>query len=868
MGLVSMDFDGDGKTDIAVANATNSVAVYRNTSTVGAASFVQDYDQDQSSYGYSPIHLAAGDLDGDGKPDIAMANNAGNGLAVFHNTSTVGHISMTELAPFPEGAAANWVAIGDINGDGKPEMVCVNNGANTIVVYTNTSTPGNISFGVLDTLYVAATPTPDLPWAVGIADLDGDGKPDLAVSDNNTNLVSVFRNTGAVGGPLSFGTNQPFAVGDNPEGLAIGDLDGDGLPEIIVANNTDGTVSILHNTSTPGNMNFVRGIDQPTGATPFAVSVADLDGDGHPDLAVVNYGDNNVSVLKNASSMGSIAFAAQAVYPVSYAPMDITTADLDGNGMPDIAAVDNNNQDFSVLLSLSPTSTGIGSFTPKSGPAGTTVTITGINLSGATAVSFGGVPAASFMNVSSTTITAVVGSGATGNVSVVTPNGSASLGTFTYGALPTPTITSFSPTTATYGTTVTIYGTNLTGINGVSFGGQNALSFDLVSDTAITVVVGNGATGDLILTSAAANDTATGFIYTIPPVLTITGFYPINGPQGTVVTITGKGLSTNPSVSFGGVAATNVKIISDTLIKAVVGSGATGMVKASSFNGADSASTFTFLTSGTSSSILLTSCTPLSGGTGASITINGVDLSTATSVTFGGVPAASFTIVSDTQIVATVGAGSSGVVKVANPGSADSIPNFVFTYDSTKTGPGGTFQLVTFTGTLTAARSVLQWQTVNDAGVAYYAVERGVDGYNFNTLSTVKSVAAGGLGHTYTYTDSMPKPGVNFYRIKVQDTTAAYSYSPIIQIQVLSMAMPVYPNPVKYGFFLVDLPSVKRPSVFRLTNSWGMVVATIDVPAGVAQQRIDIPGFLPGTYRLSWTDGVSIAYQTILVLYK
>jgi hypothetical protein len=264
----------------------------------------------------------------------------------------------------------------------------------------------------------------------------------------------------------------------------------------------------------------------------------------------------------------------------------------------------------------------------------------------------------------------------------------------------------------------------------------------------------------------------------------------------------------------------------------------------------------------------LTSCTPMSGGVGASITITGSDLTSATSVSFGGVPAASFSIVSDNEIVATLGAGGTGEVKVAGASSADSIPNFVFTYDSTKTAPQGAFQLVSFTGDPVAGRSALQWQTVNDAGVAYYAVERGVDGSNFATISTVKSVAAGGLGHTYSYTDSMPKPGVNFYRIKVQDTTAHYTYSDIIQVQLLSMTMPVYPNPVKYGFFLVDLPSVKRPSVFRLANAWGMIVQTIQVPAGVAQQRINVPGLLPGTYRLCWTDGVSIAYQTILVLYK
>lgn len=863
--IVCMDFDGDGSPDIAVANTGGpSVSVYRNTSTIGTPSFTTQYDTVQD-LSYGPFGIAAGDLDGDGKPDLVMANNYSNFLRVFQNTSTVGQISMKELPALTQGNTGSWVAIGDCNGDGKPEILCVNQNDDDVVLYTNTSTVGTISFGVHDTLLAA---DPALPWSVAIADIDGDGMPDIIMSDWNTSLVSVFRNTGTRGGPLSFSPEVPFAVGQNPMGVAVGDLDGDGLPEVITTNATDNTVSILHNTSTIGNISMVRGTDLPTGNWPTAVAVGDLDGDGHPDLAISNYGDNTASVLRNTSTPGTISMAARVDYAVDYAPWDIAIADMDGNGMPDIITPNSNNQDFSVLINQSPTSPAIASFAPNTGSSGTQVTITGINFTGATSVSFGGVPAASFNVVSSTSITAVVAGGATGNVSVVTPNGAASLGTFTYGAVPLPVITSFTPMSATYGTTVTINGSNLSQVTGVSFGSENPLSFTIVSDSEITAVVDTGATGDVVVEASAGNDTVTGFTYIAPAPLTITNFSPVSGPQGTVVSITGSGLSTNPAVFFGGVPAANVNVISDNLIKAVVGSGATGSVTVTSFNGADSLSAFTFLASGPPPALLLTSCTPLSGGTGASITINGSDLSSATSVTFGGVPAASFTIVSDSQIVATLGAGATGDVRVANTGSADSIPDFVFTYDTTKTAPQGAFQLVTFTGALTAARSALQWQTVNDGGVAYYAIERGVDGSNFTTIGTVKSKAAGGLGYAYTYTDSLPKPGVNFYRIKVQDTTALYSYSAVIQIQLLSMTMPVYPNPVKYGFFLVDLPSIKRPSIFQLTNTWGMIVQTIQVPAGVAQQRINLPELLPGTYRLSWTDGVSTAYQTILVLYR
>jgi hypothetical protein len=78
--------------------------------------------------------------------------------------------------------------------------------------------------------------------------------------------------------------------------------------------------------------------------------------------------------------------------------------------------------------------------------------------------------------------------------------------------------------------------------------------------------------------------------------------------------------------------------------------------------------------------------------------------------------------------------------------------------------------------------------------------------------------------------------------------------------------MPVYPNPVKYGFFLVDLPDISKVSQFRLTDLNGKVVQTITVPGGVAQRRINVPGLKPGTYSLFWTNGVRTAVDIVLIL--
>ncbi|WP_207631729.1 IPT/TIG domain-containing protein, partial [Niastella yeongjuensis] len=112
----------------------------------------------------------------------------------------------------------------------------------------------------------------------------------------------------------------------------------------------------------------------------------------------------------------------------------------------------------------------LSSFTPASASLGTTITIKGNNLTNATAVNFGGTPATAFTVTSDTTITAQVGTGSTGFVKVITPDGVDSLGTFTYVTL-APHVISFTPTSGTATTIVSIKGSNFTGTTAVSFGG-------------------------------------------------------------------------------------------------------------------------------------------------------------------------------------------------------------------------------------------------------------------------------------------------------------------------------------------------------------------------------------------------------------
>ena len=153
----------------------------------------------------------------------------------------------------------------------------------------------------------------------------------------------------------------------------------------------------------------------------------------------------------------------------------------------------------------------INSFTPVSAGNNGSVVITGKALSNATAVSFGGVAATSFVVNSSTQITATLATGASGIVSVTTPAGTATLAGFTF--VPAPTISSFTPTKTNRATTITITGTNLNNATSVSLGGTPVTSFTVVNSTTITAVVGTGTTGTITVITPGGTATATGFVY-------------------------------------------------------------------------------------------------------------------------------------------------------------------------------------------------------------------------------------------------------------------------------------------------------------------------------------------------------------------
>jgi len=410
------DLDGDGKADLAVANSTsNTVSVFRNTGSASSITYAAKVD---FISGDGPISVSIGDLDGDGKADLAVTNYNSNTVSVFRNTSTgTNIISFASKVDFTTGIFPYSVSIGDLDMDGKADLVVSNLFTSAVSVFRNTSSVGSISYDAK-----VDFPTGANNYSVSIGDLDGDGKADLAVTNSLTATVSLLRNMSSPGS-INYDAKVDYATGIGPISVSIGDLDMDGKADLAVANVSGNTVSVFRNTSSAGSISYDAKVDFTTGAGPYSISIGDLDGDSKADLAVANGGSNIVSVLRNNSSSGSISYDAKVDFTTGAAPYSISIGDLDGDGKADLVVANVFSNTVSVLRNtiISISTPTITTFSPASGPIGTTVTITGTNFDVTPAnntVAFNGTTAVVTASTTTSITTTVPAGATTGKISV------------------------------------------------------------------------------------------------------------------------------------------------------------------------------------------------------------------------------------------------------------------------------------------------------------------------------------------------------------------------------------------------------------------------------------------------------------------
>ena len=563
-GVASADLDQDGRVDIvAVSTYSKLILVQKNTGTVGAPAFISNGNY---ATGNQPGSISIADIDGDGKQDVVVANGGSNSVSIFKNISinqdTIILLSKQDL---PVGNLPLTAVVCDLDNDGRPDIVCTNANDNTVSILRNTSSAGTISFASKIDLN-----TGKYPDALTTGDLDNDGKNEIVVTNMDDNSISVFKNN-CTPGVMTFNSKIDFGVATGPSNIAAGDLDGDGNVDIVVGSAQAGQVVLENTTTTTISFALPKYFSVAFGSGTASTSIGDLDGDGKPDIAFTTNFYYGAVVLKNLSVPDSISFAESPIYRFGDIPSSGNLADLDNDGKLDLYATKNGAANITVLKNTV-TRPYVTNFTPTINGNGGTVTITGINFNTTSSVRFGGVPASSYFVESPTSIKAVVDTGSTGDVVVTTNYGSAKRPGFTFSR--PPTITYYTPSAGGTGTVVTITGTNFTGTTSVKFGGQPATSFVIISPTVMTATVGTISTGvfEISVTNPFGTATMPGF-YTG---LTIQSFFPTSGPAGTFVTIKGTHFSNTPTDNhlYFGASKANISASNDSVITAIVPPGA------------------------------------------------------------------------------------------------------------------------------------------------------------------------------------------------------------------------------------------------------------------------------------------------------
>jgi hypothetical protein len=436
--VLTADFNGDGIPDLVILGSGISVLLGNGGGTFTAA---------PSPSADSPGAIAVGDFNGDGIPDLAVAPAfdegtsevlLGNGDGTFTNAGGI-------LENDNNTVTSNAIAAEDFNGDGKLDLVetCSGNEApcNNLLL---------ILSGNGDGTFTQFSETP-LPFAgsqsMAVGDFNGDGQPDVAVTNSGANGVNVFLDNE---GGLSFVYTMP-ATGAGPSSIAAADFNGDGKLDLAVANSGSNNVTILLGN---GDGTFTAAASPATGMAPNSLAVGDFNGDGVPDLAVANSGSSNVAILLGN---GDGTFKAATSPAADTGSTSVTAADFNGDGKEDLVVANSRDSSATALLAetaltiatvnnISPV--GVGTHLVKAIYSGD------VNYGGSTSADVSLIVVPPGLTLSGTSVSVVAGASGTSSLTITPTNGfsgsvtlECGIVTYTGNASDVPTCSSIPPVT-------------------------------------------------------------------------------------------------------------------------------------------------------------------------------------------------------------------------------------------------------------------------------------------------------------------------------------------------------------------------------------------------------------------------------------
>ena len=344
--MCAKDINGDGFADLVFvqspsANAKTIQLQYNNGDGTFASPVIVYLGSNAS---FTPGATAAADVNGDGKPDIISLNNDNASLEVFLNNGSnvfpVADVYIAHLTSGDPGNRATDVRVTDINGDGKPDLVIARRHTDKFATFIN---DGTGHFGLVNLFTIGFS-----QWEIECADVDNDGDIDLLTThDQNGNSFTVAYNDGY--GNFVNPTSYPTSA--IPHSIRVGDFNGDGYADVAVScqvtisssipNSFNGFVTVYLNN---GDGTFAQRADYSSNGLPIGMAVGDVDGDQKLDIVLANYLGgiqypfSSVSVLKGNGSGGF--FGLRSFNSSLGQPIGCILMDADNDGKLDIIARD------------------------------------------------------------------------------------------------------------------------------------------------------------------------------------------------------------------------------------------------------------------------------------------------------------------------------------------------------------------------------------------------------------------------------------------------------------------------------------------------------------------------------------------------
>jgi hypothetical protein len=362
------DFNADGILDLAVANEITqniSVLLGNGSGGRGDGTFGSKVDYPASD---NATFVMTGDFNSDAILDLAVANGGSNNVSILlgNGIGGQGDGTFAERVDYLAGTNPESLVVGDFNSDEILDLVVSNSNSASVSVLL-----GNGGGGLGDGTFAPKVdyPAGDSPTQVSTGDFNADRILDLAVVNFSGTISILLGNGGSGRGDGTFGPKLDHSVGAGSFSVTAGDVNADGILDLVTANGNSDNVSILlgNGSSGRGDGTFAPKVDYPVGANPRFVAAGDFNADAVLDLATANYGSDNVSVLlgNGDGGRGLGTFAAKTDYPTGLWSTSVAMGDFNADSILDLAVTNSNSHNISVLLGRGSGGKGDGTFASK-----------------------------------------------------------------------------------------------------------------------------------------------------------------------------------------------------------------------------------------------------------------------------------------------------------------------------------------------------------------------------------------------------------------------------------------------------------------------------------------------------------------------